>query len=295
MYIKNKKITFIGLGKMGFPIANNLIKLNYKINGFDIDPKIGKKFEKNGGTSLSTLRKAISNSDIIITMLPDGKIVNEVLLGKDQNVFKARLGALIIDMSSSNPLGTITLGEKLKKRGYSLVDAPVSGGVKRATNASMAIMIGGEKKDKKIAKKILQNLGRSVFDTGFLGSAHAMKALNNYVSACGLVAACEALIVGKKFGIKDQTIIDVLNTSTGKNNSTETKMKEFILSGKFSSGFDMKLMAKDLFTALDLVKGVELNLAGIKTASEIWSKASRLKEFSDSDHTEIFKYLSKIS
>ncbi len=295
MNIKNKKIAFIGLGKMGTPIAINLIKSNFKLSGFDINKKNIKKFKKKGGITFLTLRETIYNSDIIITMLPNGKIVKKVLFGKEKNITYAKKGALIIDMSSSNPMETQKLGKDLKNLGFNLVDAPVSGGVKRAENATISVMIGGLKKDKLVAKNILKNIGKSVFDIGSLGTAHAMKALNNYVSACGLVAACEAVIVGTKFGIKDQTIIDVLNTSTGKNNSTETKIKQFIISKKFSSGFNLSLMSKDLLTAKYLAQGLNLSVLGIKNAASLWKKVSKLKEFNNADHTKIFKYLNKIS
>ena len=295
MNLKNKKVAFIGLGNMGKPIAINLLKNNFELIGFDIDKKNKNNFKKKGGKVSLTLKEAIYNSDFIITMLPNGKIVNQVLFGKEKNIMYAKKEALIIDMSSSNPIQTIKLGKKLKNIGFNLVDAPVSGGVKRAKNSTISIMIGGLKKDKLIAKHILKNIGKSVFDIGSLGTAHAMKALNNYVSACGLVAACEAVIVGKKFGIRDQIIIDVLNNSTGKNNSTETKIKQFIISKKFSSGFNMSLMAKDLLTAKYLAKGVSLKLSGIENASSLWRKALKFNESTEVDHTEIFRYLNKIS
>jgi len=293
MNTNNKKIIFIGLGKMGEPIALNLLKKNFNLIGFDINKKVRNKFNKSGGKISSTLKEGISDSDIIITMLPNGKIVNEVLFGKQKNIINAKKGALIIDMSSSNPIDTINLGKKLSHMGFSIVDAPVSGGVKRAKNSSISIMIGGSKKNKLSAITILKKIGKNIFDTGSLGTAHAMKALNNYVSACGLVAACEAVIVGKKFGINDQTIIEVLNTSTGKNNSTETKMKQFVLSEKFSSGFNMSLMSKDLLTAKYLSEELNINAKGIKNASNLWKKASKIKKLINADHTEIFKYLLK--
>lgn len=144
------------------------------------------------------------------------------------------------------------LGEELEKRGLNMVDAPVSGGVRRAVDGSLAIMIGGDPASVARVKPVLEALGRSIFETGPLGSGHAMKALNNFVSAAGLTAACEALAVGKKFGLDPEQMVDILNVSTGRNNSTENKMKPFILSGSYDGGFSLALMAKDLRVAADL-------------------------------------------
>ncbi len=157
--------------------------------------------------------------------------------------------ALIIDMSSSVPVDTQSLGKTLAERGIGLVDAPVSGGVRRAIDGTLAIMAGGDAALVERARPVLQAMAKSVFATGPLGSGHAMKALNNYVSAAGLVAACEALLVGRRFGLQPDTIIDVLNASTGKNNSTDVKMKQFVISESFASGFSLALMAK-IFASL---------------------------------------------
>lgn len=293
--INTYKIGFIGLGKMGMPMAKNLLKAKFNLKAFDLNEKVKYDFNKFGGTVATNIKDVFIDSNIVITMLPNGKIVDNVLFGKEKNILNSPIGSLIIDMSSSDPNGTKFLGKKLSKAGYNLVDAPVSGGVKRAINKNIAIIIGGNEQNKNIAKKILNNLGSSVFDVGTLGSAHAMKAINNYVSSAGLVAACEALIIGEKFGIKSNIIIDVLNSSTGRNNSTETKMKEFILSKKFSSGFDMSLMSKDLSTALQISKHLNLDLKGVINASKLWKEAINSKSFTSSDHTEIYKYILKKS
>jgi 3-hydroxyisobutyrate dehydrogenase len=121
-----------------------------------------------------------------------------------------------------------------------------------------------------------------------------MKALNNYVSAAGLVAACEAAIVGREFGLSPETIVDILNASTGRNNSTETKMKPFVLSGTFGSGFSMALMAKDIETAADLSKSIGTDAEGIATAAKLWRKASDHMG-PGTDHTAIFRYLAEIA
>ena len=155
-------------------------------------------------------------------------------------------------MSSSAPLGTRKLGEELIAAGCGFIDAPVSGGVKRAVDGTLAIMVGGEAATIDRVDPVLAAMGRSIFRTGVLGSGHAMKALNNYVSAAGLVATVEALQVGRKFGLDPDLMADILNVSSGKNNTTELKLKQFMISQTFNAGFPLRLMAKDVRTADDL-------------------------------------------
>ena len=137
---------------------------------------------------------------------------------------------------------------------------------------------------------VLRAMGATVIPTGPLGSGHAMKALNNYVSAAGLVAACEALLVGKAFGLTPDTIVDVLNASTGRNNSTDVKLKPFVISGSFAAGFSLALMAKDLRTAADLAAYLGVNAAGVAAGAALWEDALASLGAA-ADHTEIFRYL----
>jgi len=137
---------------------------------------------------------------------------------------------------------------------------------------------------------LLETMGNSIFLTGTVGSGHAVKALNNYVSAAGLQAACEAAIIAQKFGVDGNVLVDVLNASTGRNNSTEVKMKPFILSGSFASGFSMALMAKDLKTAADLAGELGIGAGIVMDTAELWSEASAAQG-SGADHTEIYRHL----
>ncbi|MBE7248431.1 MAG: NAD(P)-dependent oxidoreductase, partial [Actinomycetospora chiangmaiensis] len=199
-------------------------------------------------------------------------------------------GALVIDMSSSAPVGTRELAQDLARAGIRLVDAPVSGGVKRAVDGTLAIMVGGGEAN--AVRPLLDCLGTSIFETGPIGSGHAMKALNNYVSAAGLTAACEALRIGASFGLDPALMTDILNVSTGRNNSTEVKLKPFVIPKTYASGFSMALMAKDLRTADDLARheGVPAPLSGAVAA--LWQDA--LAELgAGADHTAIDAFLGK--
>jgi 3-hydroxyisobutyrate dehydrogenase len=283
-------IAFIGLGQMGLPMAERLVEAGYLVRGVDLSKDARKAIDEKGGRSAETAKEAAAGAPIIITMLPNGRVVREAILGDDGAIFSLAEGALLIDMSSSAPLETRSLGEDLAPRGIRMLDAPVSGGVARAKIGTLAVMVGGEAADIDRARSVLQVMGKSIFPTGPLGSAHAMKALNNYVSAAGLAAASEALIVGQAFGLAPETIVDVLNASTGKNNSTETKLKPFVLSGTFGSGFGMALMAKDIGIAADLAQQLHKPVPGVRAAADLWARASKAMP-QGTDHTAIYEYL----
>lgn len=283
-------ITVIGLGNMGQPMAACLKKAGYDVIGFDASEAARWRFSDNGGRAAADLKSAVEKAEVIITLLPDGKIVRTVVASMKPHL---KPGALVIDMSSSDPIGTRAVGEEMTAAGFSFLDAPVSGGVKRAVNGTLAIMVGGGAETIDRVEPILSAMGSSIFHTGALGSGHAMKALNNYVSAAGLTAAVEALEIGKAFGLDPSLMTDVFNASTGKNNSTENKLKQFVISEHFGSGFLLRLMAKDIRTAADLaaVIGVPAPLAD--RCAALWDDAVR--SLGDgADHTEIGRHIAKL-
>src|SRR3984893_8944813 len=185
-------IAVIGLGNMGVPMGAHLVKAGFAVTGFDLSEAARKNFAAAGGRTANDVA-AVAAAEVVITLLPDGQIVREGV-----NVLRPHLkpGAILVDMSSSDPIGTRTLGEELIAAGFEFVDAPVSGGVKRAADGTLAIMAGGADATIDRVGALLAAMGTSIFRTGALGSGHAMKALNNYVSSAGLIAAVEALGIG---------------------------------------------------------------------------------------------------
>jgi 3-hydroxyisobutyrate dehydrogenase len=284
-------MAFIGLGQMGQPMARRLVEAGYSVRCYDLSEHARETLRAAGGIAAASTCEACAGSSVIITMLPNGNVVRDALLGGNA-IARAAAGALVIDMSSSAPLQTRELGRELQKSGVGLIDAPVSGGVRRAVDGSLAIMAGGEPASVERARPVLEVMGRTILAVGPLGAGHAIKALNNYVSAAGLVAACEAVIVGQSFGLDPGTIVDVLNASTGRNNSTDVKMKPFVLSGSFASGFSMALMAKDIKTAAELSRDLDTDAEGILSASQLWNEASQSMGPA-ADHTAIYRYLSE--
>lgn len=286
-------VGFVGIGMMGLPMSKRIAGQGYPLQVFDTSAAALKEICAVPGVKASNSPADIGRAcEVVILMLPDSNVVKKVLFG-DADGLAAQLkkGSIVIDMSSSNPSVTRELGPKLEALGVGFIDAPVSGGVKRAVDGSLAIMAGGEHALIERVKPLLLTMGKSIIETGMLGSGHAMKALNNYVSAAGLLAACEALKVGADFGIAPDKIVAVLNAGTGKNNSTENKLMQFVVSGLFNSGFSLALMRKDINIATDLAKSVGTETLLGEVLLKSWTDAeAKLK---GADHTEIFRMVGR--
>lgn len=281
---------FIGLGLMGLPMARRLIGAGFRVRGADVSQAAREHLAELGGNPFATAREAAVGASLLITMLPNGAIVRDVLFGAEGAATELAPGALVIDMSSSRPLETIETGEKLEQLGIGLIDAPVSGGVRRAIDGTLAVIVGGPEALLERGRPLLSALGKEITHVGPLGAGHAMKALNNYVSAAGLAAASEALLIGAAFGLAPEIIVDVLNVSSGRNNSTESKLKPFVLSESYASGFAIGLMAKDVRIAADLAERVGVRVPGVEAAAELWEQAAT-EMGGRADHTSIHKYL----
>jgi 3-hydroxyisobutyrate dehydrogenase len=287
------RIGFVGIGNMGWPMAANVARAGFPLTVFDADraraPRFAAEFGAKAAPSLAELGRA---ADIVVTMLPTGAIVRAALLEDENGALASALatGAIVIDMSSSEPVGTQQLGAVLAKRGVTLIDAPVSGGVPRAEAGTLTLMIGGED-EAAIARSlpVLEAMGKQLFRTGPLGSGHAMKALNNYVAAAAFIASTEALRVGRRFGLSPETMMDIMNVSTGRNFNSEMTMKQHVISGKYATGFQLGLMAKDVKIAADLAEAIAIDAPLARLARAMWSEA-REGEGERADFTAAIKY-----
>ncbi len=284
-------VAVIGLGNMGVPMGACLARAGYAVTGYDSTEAARQRFAAAGGKTAHTLAEAVSAAELVVTILPNGRIVRQVI---DAARAHLQAGAIVVDMSSSDPVGTRRLGDELIAAGFEFADAPVSGGVRRAADGTLAIMVGGAAATVDRIEPPLKAMGRVIFRTGALGSGHAMKALNNYVSAAGLVAAVEAIAIGRRFGLDPTLMTDILNASTGRNNTTEVKLKQFILSESFDAGFPVRLMAKDVRTADDLAHAVGVPAPLADAVADLWDAAARdLPE--GADHTAVGRYLAKLA
>ncbi len=290
------RIGFVGIGNMGTPMASRLVKAGWQVSVYDTDrAKVDDFVKTHGGAAADTLEQLGKACPIVITMLPDGHIVRKVVLGAGEggDCLVRGLGrdAIILDMSSSSPVGTRELGKELAARHIQLIDAPVSGGVRGAVAGTLAIMTGGDRALAARLDELLAPMGRR-FYVGALGSGHAAKVLNNYVSAAGLAAAAEAILIAERFGIEPPVILDVINASTGRNNSTENKFTQFIFNRKFNSGFALGLMAKDLSLAMEVAQACDVPAELGQACLKLW-KDAEARIGGRSDHTEIARYVSE--
>jgi 3-hydroxyisobutyrate dehydrogenase len=289
-FVPPERIGFIGLGNMGAPMARHLANAGYRVVVADSNPaaveRLRASVECEEAASLADLGRACR---LVITMLPDGAAVRQVLTGSGGVTTAMAPGSVVLDMTSAEPVGTRTLASKLAEASIALVDAPVSGGVKRAVEGSLAIMAGGHAAAIDRCAQVLEKLGK-VFRTGGSGSGHAVKALNNYLSALALAATAEAMLAGERFGIDPSLMLEILNHSTGRNTATEQKYPAFVLNRKFNSGFALGLMAKDLRIALGLAEAVGAPASLLSECSDMYNHAEKLLGFG-ADNTEIVKFL----
>ena len=197
-------------------------------------------------------------------------------------------------MGSSSPTGTRALGEALAAHGVHLLDAPVSGGVRGAEGGTLAVMVGGDPAVVESCRPLLALVGDRVFATGPLGSGHAMKALNNLVSAAGLIAATEALLIGRRFGLDPRLMLEVLNASTGRNHATEHKLAQFVLPRTYAAGFSLALMVKDLRTAVALAHDTGTPAPFGSECLALWSRAAAALE-EGADHTAVVRWFETLA
>ena len=283
-------IGFVGVGNMGWPMAARLVGAGYPVYVLDSRPERVAAFAKEiGGHAARSMKELGAAADVVITMLPDSGAVGEVLFGAaDGETSDLRSGSVVIEMSSGVPSRTVEFAERLRARGIGMIDAPVSGGVKRAVTGELAIMAGGDAAVIDRCEPVLRSMGTTIMRTGALGAGQAMKALNNLVSAGGFLIGVEALLIGKKFGLDPEVMVDVLNASTGMNNSTQKKFKQFVISRSFDSGFGLDLMVKDLTIALEMARDERASAPFAALCREIWASAA-MALGPGQDHTALAK------
>jgi len=272
-------VAFIGLGLMGSLMTANLRKAGFKVRSYDL----------NGKGNCRSAREAARGAEVLITMVPDGKAVRQAVLAALPGIAP---GAIVIDMSSSDPATTRELGAMLKKRGIHMLDSPVSGAKAKAADGTLALMVGGDAALLDKVRPVLSAMGNQIFHTGTLGSGHATKALNNYLGAAGTAAGMEALLIGEKFGLDPKTLISVINASTGKNSTTERKIPQQVFTGAFASGFALALMTKDVGIARDIARRLRIRTPYLERTLRLWRDA--LRQMPAADHTEIYRYLKSL-
>ncbi len=283
-------IGFVGIGNMGWPMAACLADAGYSLIVADARRVTADNFvQQVGGRVADSLAGLAAASDVIITMLPTSGNVPSVLAdGVDNLLVGLRPGTVVIDMTSGQPAITRKLAERVAAAGGILIDAPVSGGVSRAKTGQLAIMVGGDAEVLERVRPVLAAMGTSILPCGGVGAGQAMKALNNLVSAGGYLIGIEALLIGQRAGLDPGVMVDVLNASTGMNNSTQKKFRQFVLSRGFDSGFSLDLMVKDLSIALEIGRDGATPTPFAAMCREMWA-AALASLGPGQDHTAVAK------
>ncbi|MDR5698701.1 NAD(P)-dependent oxidoreductase [Agromyces aerolatus] len=282
-------VAFIGLGNMGSPMADRLIAAGHRVTGFDVSEAARAQLEASGGTSATTAIDAARAADLVILMLPNSDIVEAVLTGDGGLLEAVAPGTLIVDMSSSEPLRTRALADAVVSAGARLIDAPVSGGVKGAVNGTLTIMVGGAADDAARANPVLEVLGTPTH-VGPVGAGHALKSINNLMSASHLWVTSEAMLTGMAFGLDPEVMLAAINRSSGRSGSTEHKWPNFIVGETYDSGFALALMLKDMRIATGLAERLGIPHTVSDVVVEHWGAASE-ELGAGADHTEVARWL----
>ena len=288
------RIGFFGLGRMGVPMVGNLLHAGFVVAGYDVKSQAGRELDARPGFErVESAQACVASANVVVLMLPDSQVVDGLLWEPPGLAVAMQPGTLVIDMGSSDPLHSRSNAERLGARGLDFIDAPVSGGVKRALDGTLTIMAGGPKETVERARPVLQAMGKTLIHVGAAGAGHAVKALNNYVSAAGLIAVSEALVAAEKFGIDPHLVNQVFNASTGRNNTTERKVEDFMLSKRYDSGFALALMRKDVRTASQFIDG--MGTPG-RFARECLGVAAAAEEAlgAGADHTAVHAYFAAL-
>jgi len=273
---RREKVGFIGLGRMGWPMAANLRRAGHELVVRDADRDVERRFAEELGASAGRDATAFAAAGLIVTMLPDGRVVQDAVVG--DGIADALSGrAVVVDMSSSSPNDTVELGRELGRRGIALVDAPVSGGVPRAIDGTLAIMAGAD--DEAAVERVLPilgALGRRIFRTGPLASGHAMKALNNFCAAAGYAALAEALVLGRSFGLAPSTMVEIVNNSTGRSFCSDVVFPDEVLTGRYGTGFALGLLAKDVTIAAGIAERSGIPAPLCELVQQRWAQAAQV-------------------
>jgi 3-hydroxyisobutyrate dehydrogenase len=286
-----RKVGFIGIGNMGAPMAAHLVAAGFDVTVYDIKPEAVAIFvERHGGKAADSVEALASGAEAVITMLPNDKVVREVILGEGGAAGSLEAGAIVIDMSTSDPVATRTLAEALRPRGIHVIDAPVMGGVVFAKDATLDIMVGGDSAAIDRCRPLLQAIGRTIMECGAVGNGHALKALANYVNACALINSIEALTIGKRFGLDAKFMAEALvPLCAERNHPIAKKILPQVFTRKYGTGMALGFIAKDVRIARDTARSIGAFAPLAEKVAELWAAAAE-KVGPDVDQTEIVRY-----
>jgi 2-hydroxy-3-oxopropionate reductase len=287
------KVGFIGLGLMGKPMAKNLMRAGYSLVVHNKPPDNAEELGREGAIVANSAREAAEQSDIIITMLPDSPDVQKVVAGEGGVLEGIKPGALLIDMSSISPVVTRDLAEKVRAKGASMLDAPVSGGDVGAIQGTLSIMVGGEEADFERARPLFEVMGKTIVHVGGTAAGQVTKAANQVLVGITIAGVSEALILGSKGGVSPEKILDVLGGGLAGNKVMEVKREKF-LSHDFTPGFRAELHHKDMGIAMSAAReyGIVLPLTAI--VDQLFQSMKK-KGWGRDDHSGLLQVLEDLA
>jgi 3-hydroxyisobutyrate dehydrogenase-like beta-hydroxyacid dehydrogenase len=262
---------------MGTPMAGHLANAGHMLTVLDIDrAKAERLAATHGNVAIAaTPREVAAASDIVITMLPSGEFVRDVAVGANGLISGFKGGELLIDTSSCEPWITVATARALAANNVTMLDSATSGAEWGAKAATLVFMVGGPADAVERARPVLSVMGKHVFHLGPIGAGHAMKSINNTITAMTLAATAEGLALGVKYGLDPNVMTDVLNVSTGGSWITQTHIKQRVTSRTFDDPFKLELMVKDIRIALELSQQQRIATPYLAAGQPIWQAADR--------------------
>ena len=260
------KVAFLGLGNMGLPMALNLIKAGYQVQGFDLVRDQLDAFKDGGGVSMQSAAEASTGVDVIISMLPASQHVQALYLGQSGLLAIANPKTLLIDCSTISPKVAQAVAASAKAKGFAMIDAPVSGGTAGAQAGTLTFMVGGDAVDLERARPLLEKMGKNIFHAGASGSGQTVKVCNNMVLGIQMLGTCEALRLGIANGMDPKVLSDIMSKSSGRNwvlelyNPCPGVMENVPSSKGYTGGFGVDLMLKDLGLATENAGDLEASI-----------------------------------
>src|SRR6188768_325996 len=287
---------FVGLGVMGRLMASHLAAAGHAITLYDIAPGLAADVAATlaGATAASTPAELAARSDIVVTMVPNGGVVQSLVDGADGLLQGLRPGTLLLDTSSSEPWLTEATARRLADAGVAMVDAPVSGAEWGAKAAELVFMCGGAAADIERVRPLLEVMGKAVFHLGPIGAGHAMKCLNNLITAINFVGVTEGLAIGKRYGLDPAAMVDVLDQSTGMSWISKTHIRQRVLSRSFDDPFKLALMLKDIGIATQLARSVDVPAPLSALNQELW-RAAAADAAPDASVSELARWIERLA
>src|SRR6266478_2635035 len=280
-------IGFIGLGKMGFPMARRLIEARHQLVVFDQRKEAVDRMVTLGARAASSPKDVADRVETVLASLPSLQASLEVATGKG-GVIEGSQVKRFVDLSTVGSQMAVRIHGILAERNIVQIDAPVSGGVGGAEKGTLAVMVSGPKADFEALKSALEVIGKVFFIGEKPGSGQTMKLANNFLSATAMVATSEAVVMGVKSGLDPSVMIDVINAGSGLNTASRDKFPRSVLPRTFDFGFATGLMVKDVRLCLDEMKSLGLSMEVAEAVGRLWEVIIR-DEGAESDFTSAIK------